>query len=147
MWLLFGLACDLWVLKLLKRIFVFILIATLNSASINAQQSSTLSARAAAIKAIVDKLTTQTKITVTPLNGHEQFGKYLSSDQETFTFYDVDQKLDTTLRYEDVKKIKTGYGGYNYVTKRHTTHTHGIIAGVIVAGVLIALIVAAANLK
>jgi len=119
----------------------------LNLAPINAQQSSTLSAQAAAIKATVEKLTAQTKITVTPLNGHERFGKYLSSDQATFTFYDVDQKLDTTLRYEDAKKIKTGYGGHNSVTKRHTNHTHGIIAGVIVAGVLIALIVAAANLK
>jgi hypothetical protein len=79
-----------------------------------------------------------------PLHAPEEFGNFVSSNQEAFTFYDIDRKRNVTLPFEEVRRVKSGYGGYNSVQRRHTDHTKGLIISLIVIGSLGALIAAAA---
>lgn len=113
----------------------------------SAQNSPTLSKKAEMIKRKVGALTPHSPITVIPIQGNEEFGEFLSSDQEGFTFHDVDRKTDVTLKYAEVRKLKNGYGGYNPAQGRHTDRTKIIIVTVVVLGGLGALIGAAAAAK
>jgi len=86
-------------------------------------------------------------ISVIPLHGPEEFGVFLSRDQEGFTFRDIDSKIDVTMKYSEVRKLKNGYGGYNSIKGRHTDRTKAIVVTVAVLGALGVLIGAAAAAK
>jgi hypothetical protein len=113
----------------------------------SAQNSPTLSKKAAMIKRKADTLAPHSAITVIPLHGNEEFGEFLSDDQEGFRFQDIDRKTEVTLKYAEVRKLKNGYGGYNFARGRHTDHTRAIIVTAVVLGGLGALIGAAAAAK
>lgn len=112
-----------------------------------AQQTQPLSKSGMAAKQKIESLDPQSHITVVPAGASKEYGNLLSHDQETFTFYNVDQKQNVTLRYDDVKKIKNGYGGYNHFVGRHTDPTRRIVYILVFAGVLGAVVVAAAASK
>jgi hypothetical protein len=99
------------------------------------------STRAGEIQTKISHISPNAPISVIPLHGEEVFGDFVSSDRESFTFYDVDHKVNTTLRYEEVKKIKNGYGGYNRLRQRHTDPTRrkiGIALGIgLIAGLIL----------
>ena len=95
----------------------------------------------------VARLSPETHITVIPLQGEEEFGKFVSSTDADFTFFDVDRKSNVTLRYSTVRKIKEGYGGYNSFQHRHTDRTRGLIVVAVAIGVLGGLIAAVAVAK
>lgn len=59
----------------------------------------------------------------------------------------MDQKQDVTLKYDDVKKVKDGYGGYNSIQGKHTDRTKRLVIVLVVVGVLGAVIGAAAAAK
>lgn len=114
----------------------------------NAQQPASLSKRAAAIKRKVDSFSPSAHISVVPFNGNEKFGTLVSSGQDSFTFYDVDQKTNISMTFGDVRKVKSGYGGYNSIQKRHTDRTKGIlVTTIIVAGVVGGLLIALVSAK
>ena len=113
----------------------------------SAQQTVALSKSAAAIKQRADTLKPQAKISVIPRSGSEEFGTFVSNNDEGFTFIDVDRNTTVTMRYEDVKKLKDGYGGYNSVQQRHTDRTKGLVVAVIAVGALGGLIAAVATAK
>ena len=131
---------------MLSRVIAVFLIAAV-AASSSAQQGPSLSKKAEAIKRTVDNLAPHAPISVTPIQGHEQFGEFLSKDQEGFTFHDIDRKIDVAYKYSEVRKVKSGYGGYNSAQGRHTDHTKAIVISAIVIGALGALIGAAAAAK
>jgi hypothetical protein len=112
-----------------------------------AQQGPTLSKRAEGVKNKVIALAPNDRISVIPLQDQEEYGTLLSHDEDAFTFYDVDRKANVTLRYTDVRKVKSGYGGYSSVTRRHTDHTKAVVIALIVVGVLGGVIGAAAASK
>jgi hypothetical protein len=120
------------------------LIFTLSQASI-AQQATPLSKNEAAVKQKAEKLSPLAPISVVQFHAEEEFGAFVSSDQEGFTFYDIDRKTNVTVRFSDVRKIKDGYGGYNSFQGRHTDRTKSIVIILIVVGGLAALIAAAAK--
>jgi hypothetical protein len=130
-----------------RRLIPFALICVLTARAVSAQQPAPLSKRAGEVKAKVGTLSPQARISVIPIQGEEEFGTFVSNDQEHFTFYDIDRKAEVSFRYEEVRKVKDGYGGYNSLRGRHTDHTRAIVVGVVLAGVLVALIVAAAHAK
>jgi len=132
--------------RFLPRMMVAFLIATLVLTS-SAQQVEPLSKKAATIKRKVDSLTPHDPISVVRIHAEEEYGNFVSNDQEGFTFYDVDRKVNVTLKYADVKKIKNGYGGYNALGQRHTDRTKALIVCAVVVGVLGMLIGAAASAK
>ncbi|WP_263417262.1 hypothetical protein [Terriglobus albidus] len=127
-------------------LIVCILISSTNLASV-AQQAPALSKTALAVKHKAEGLTPQAHITVIRIGAPEEFGCFISHSQDGFTFYDVDQKQDVTFRYDEVKKIKDGYGGYNSIQGRHTDRSKGIIIALVLVAVLGALIGAAAAAK
>jgi len=130
----------------LSKILASLLVLTM-ACTTSAQQASPLSPRAAAVKQKADTLAPDAKISVITLHGEEEFGTFVSNNQEGLTFYDVDNKTVVTLKYIEVKKLKDGYGGYNSIRQRHTDRTKGRIVAVALAGVLAALIIAVATAK
>jgi hypothetical protein len=129
---------------MLSRVIAVFLIAAVAALSSSAQLGPSLSRKTEAIKRKVDSLAPHAPISVIPVQGPEQFGEFLSKDQEGFTFRDVDRNIDVTCKYSEVRKVKDGYGGYNSAQGRHTDHTKGIVVGAIVIDALGALIGAAA---
>ena len=127
------------------------LLISLLTLTSSAQQAAPLSkkaaAKAAAVKRKTDTLTPHAPISIIPIDAKEEYGNFVSSNAEGFTFYDVDRKTEITLKYSDVRKIKDGYGRYNSIRGRHTDRTKGIIVAVVVIGVLGALIGAVAAAK
>lgn len=101
-----------------------------------------LSKRATEVKEKVAKFKLNQHISVIPIQGHEEFGSFLSSTTDGFTFHDIDQKIDVTFKFEEVKKVKNGYGGYNHIHHRHVDKDRNRIVAAIFAGVLIGLVVA-----
>ena len=127
--------------KLLALLLIF---ATTIATS--AQQTPVLlSKKAEAAKHKVATLSPQDKISVIPLAGDEEFGRYLSRDEGGFTFFDVDQKRNVTLQYTEVKRIKNGYGGYNFLRNGHVDHTKSLIIGGIALAALVVLVAAGAK--
>ena len=116
-------------------------------ATSSAQQIAPLSKHALAVRKKVESLSPAAPISVVLRDAPEEFGRFVSSDQDGFVFYDVDKKTNTTLRYSDVRKIKDGYGGYNALQRRHTDRTKGIVIAVVAVGVLAGLIAAVAAAK
>jgi hypothetical protein len=127
----------------LSKVLAALLISTLMWTS-SAQQVAPLSKREAAVKRKADTLAPRAPISVVRIHAEEEFGNFLSNNQEGFTFYDVDRKSEVTLKYANVRKIKDGYGGYNSFQKKHTDRRKALIIGAVVAGVLVTLIAAAA---
>lgn len=122
------------------------LISTVTLTS-NAQQPAPLSKKEAAIKRKADQLAPHAPISVVRIHSEEEYGDFVSSDQQGFTFYDVDRKAEVTLKYAEARKIKEGYGGYNSVQQRHTDRTKTLLIVLAVAGALGALIGAVAAAK
>lgn len=112
-----------------------------------AQQAASLSPHDASVKRRADGLKPQSRISVVLTGGGEEFGTFLSDDAVGISFFDVDRKAQVTLRYDEIRKIKSGYGGYNSVQAHHTDHTKAIVVTVVVIGVLGAVIGAAAAAK
>ncbi len=107
------------------------------------QVSSTLSKNALAVKRKAEHLSPRAPVSVVRRGAAEEFGTFVSSNQEGFTFYDIDLKFNVTLPYEGVKKIKDGYGGMNFINHRHTDHTQAMIIITVTIGLLLVLAVAA----
>ena len=108
-----------------------------------AQQASALSKQAAEIKRVADNLDPGSRISVIPFHGAERFGEFISSGSESFTFHDVDDKTDLTLKYSEVRKLKHGYGGYNSVSGKHTDRKRGIIVAAVIMGVVLGVLIGA----
>ncbi len=130
--------------RVVRRPLPLVLIFLLTLGSADAQQPGSPSKTAIRIRAKVETLSLQDHISVIPVQGEEEFGVFVSRDVDGFTFYDVDRKTDVSFRYEDVRKVKDGYGGYNHLRRRHTDRTKALVAGGVVVGALVALIVAVA---
>ena len=111
------------------------------------QSSPVLSKQAAAVKQKASRLAPQSPISVVRFDAEEEYGRFVSSDPESFTFYDIDQKINVTLTYQTVKKLKDGYGGYNHATQRHVDRRRNAIIAAVVVGGLAVLIGAAAASK
>ena len=92
----------------------------------------------------MDSLAPHTPVSVILVQGGGESGEFLSNDQDGFTFRDTDRNSDVTLRYSEVRKVKSGHG-YNSASGRHTHRTGNIVVIALVLGVLGGLIAAAAT--
>jgi len=131
--------------RLIRQLILFALICVLAAGNVNAQQPPVASKQVSEVKAKVGKLSPQAHISVIPNQGEEEFGRFVSSDQEGFVFYDIDRKMNVSLKYEEVRKIRNGYGGYNSIARRHTDHHRAMVTVVVVAVGLAVLVIAGAR--
>ena len=127
----------------MNRLLIGLLLFTLTVTS-SAQQSAPLTSAEAAIKRKADTLAPGAHISVVRLHAPEEFGDFLSNDEQGVTFHDIDLNSDVTLKYAGIRKIKDGYGGYNSFRGRHTDRTKALVIGAIVVGGLVGLIIIAA---
>ncbi len=111
------------------------------------QQAPALLVRGAAVKQKAGQLSPGARISVVRVHGLEEFGTFVRNDDVEFTFYDVDLHRDVSLAYDEVKKIKDGYGGYNPPNHRHVDRDKNLIVAAVVLGGLVVLVIAAAAAK
>ena len=112
-----------------------------------AQQNPPPSKQTEQVRRKIEGLASRAPISVVRIGAEEEFGTFLSHGSDSFTLYDVDLKRSVTLKYVEVRKVKSGYGGYHAVQKRHTDRTRALIVTLAVVGALTAVIVAAALAK
>lgn len=129
------------------RILIVCVLTTGTTVTSVTQQAPATSKTAAAVKYKVEGLAPRAHITVMRTGAPEEFGDFISHTQDGFTFYDVDQTQNVTLKYDEVKKVKDGYGGYNPIRGRHTDRSKGLIIALVTIGVLGAVIGAAVTAK
>ncbi len=131
------------------RILVITILSSVMLTSLgltSSAQVTALSRHGAAIKRTADSLRPHDRIRVSPLQGKREFGEYLSSNAESLTLYDVESDSENTLQYEQIKKIKIGYGDYNPITRRHSGPLSPVAFAVFLAvflGVVVGLAAAA----
>jgi hypothetical protein len=84
--------------RLIRQLILFALVCVLAAGNVNAQQSPVASKQAAEVKAKVGRLSPQAHISIIPNQGEEEFGRFVSSDQEGFVFYDIDRKMTAAIQ-------------------------------------------------
>ena len=92
----------------------------------------------------VRSLSVGAEVTLLMKGKPEYHGDLRESGERSFSLYEVDEKQTLTIQYEDVKKVRLGYGGYNSVAGRHVDPARSRIAVVaVLAGlvVIVALVV------
>ena len=99
------------------------------------------------IRAKIEVLDPNSKMTVKMRDGRELHGSLESSAPESFALNEVDQRMTLTIRYDEVASIARNYGREGFLGRR-VSPKKNLIAGVIIIGVLLMIVfVAVANDK
>ena len=104
-----------------------------------------LSPQAEEIKKQVEKIGSAKALTVILPSGDEYYGTISKIDATEFALAEVDLKQIITLKYSEVKKVRKGYGGKNFITGKRVNPRTNLIAGIAVVGGLIGLAFLAAT--
>jgi hypothetical protein len=56
---------------------------------------------------------------------------------------EIDQKQQIVVHYEDVKKLRNGYGGMNHATGRHVDPVRSKVIVIAIAGGVVVILLAA----
>ena len=118
----------------LAAILCFALVVSATAQQTTPQPAQPLSKDARKVQQKVSGLAPGAKISVVRRGADEEFGEFRSVQDDSFTFFDVDSKLEMQLRFEDVRKVKDGYGGYNNFAHKHVDRTRSRIAIACVLG-------------
>jgi hypothetical protein len=107
-----------------------------------------MSPRAQKIQTKIEELATGASLTVILREGTEYHGALLSADHAGFILNEIDLKQQIIVHYEDVKKLRNGYGGMNHATGRHVDPVRSkVIVIAIAVGVVVILLAALATDK
>jgi hypothetical protein len=100
------------------------------------------------IRQQVGKIGNLSNVTVTMRDGREYYGLIAQVGQEDFSVNEVDLNREITLRYQDVKKVREGYGTTrNIYGRRIHPRTKLIVMLAVVGGLLALVFVAVATDK
>ncbi len=104
-------------------------------------------ARAEKVRQAVEKIGTLGQITVYMPDGREFYGTVTRTSATAFSVNEVDQRREITLRYDEVKKVRGGYGtgGRTITRKRVHPRTKLIVTLAVVGGLLLLVFVAVAS--
>jgi len=78
------------------------------------------------VKRTVSKVGVAQKITIFLKNGDSLHGTVAQIGEDSFQVSEVDFRQTLTVRYDDVKKVRSGYGGINLLTGRRTSPPRGL---------------------
>jgi len=137
----------------MKRSLVAILVSLslllVSAQQVWSQQSApALDQQAAKIKKRVDELRLGRDVTVVMFRGREYYGFIQDIGPESFVVAEVDLKQPVTIDYSEVKKVRKGYGGKNYITGKRVNPKTNRIASVALLGAFVLLpIILVANSK
>ena len=108
------------------------------------QAGAPLSPSAVKIRNAIRSLPPGQELTVLMKGKPSYHGDLREPRDDSFSLYEVDERQTLTIAYEDVKKIRRGYGGYNSVSGRHVDPLHSRIAVIALLGGLVAILVVTA---
>lgn len=111
------------------------------------QGGAPLSPSAVRIRAAIRALPPGREVTILMKGRPSYHGDLREAGDYSFLLYEVDEKRTRMVGYEDVKKVRRGYGGYNSVSGRHVDPLHSRIAVIAVLGTLVAIVMAVALAK
>lgn len=114
--------------------------AAQNGASPRVLQTSAPPGRADEIRRRIEKIGAGNKITIIRFDGIEHYGTIRSIGPNEVEVAEVDIKQAVVDSFVDIKKVRKGYGGINWVSGKRPNPVWGIVAGVaIFVPLLIAL--------
>ena len=133
----------------LVAILVSLSLLVVSAQQVWSQQSApVLDQQAMKIKDRVGELGLGTDVTVILQQGREYYGFIQDIGLESFVVAEVDLKQPITIDYSEVKKVRKGYGGKNYITGKRVNPKTNRIASVALLGALVLLpIILVANSK
>ncbi len=107
-------------------------------------QAQASAAQAIKIKAKIEKIGVRADITVKLATGQTYHGFVARIDDQVFEITEVDLKTNLTIRYEEVKKVESGYGEKGPLGNRvgKKGRRIGMIIGITVAVIIPAIIAA-----
>jgi len=111
------------------------------------QANLPLSPRAQKIRDKVRSLSAGAEVTLLMKGKPEYHGDLRELSERSFSLYEVDEKQTHTIQYEDVKKVRVGYGGYNSVAGRHLDPARSRIAVVAVLAGLVVIVALVGHAK
>ena len=106
---------------MLKRAAFLTALAMTNTSL--AQQTLPASKQQARVMHKAQSLMPNSPIRVVQFHAEEEFGKFLSCDEQGITLFDVDRRKDVTIAFSEISKIRNGYGGYNSLFREDTPTT------------------------
>jgi hypothetical protein len=115
----------------MKRLLVGILIALQLAAQVSPADK---------IRQQVGKIGNLNNVTVAMRDGHQYYGLITQVGQEDFTVNEVDLNREIALRYQDVKKVREGYGTTRNIYGRRIHPRTKLIVTIAVVGGLLALV-------
>ena len=92
------------------------------------------------IRQQISKIGVQGHITVYMTNGQEFYGSVSRIGADDFSVDEVDQRREVTLRYNDVKKVRGGYGTGRAINGKRIHPTKRLWVMVAVVGGLLTLV-------
>lgn len=112
------------------------------------QGNQTLSPAAETIKRQVEKFRLGKDVTVILVNGREYYGAISGIGADDFQIVEVDLKQSLSFKYGEVRRVRKGYGGWNYAAgKRVNPRTNLISFGAVLGGILLVAILVAKNTR
>jgi hypothetical protein len=88
----------------------------------------------------VNKIGIGGRITVILTSGEERYGSVSDIGNTSFEIVEVDLRQKMTIDYTDVKKVRSNYGGKNYISGKRPDPKWGLIAGAAIFGTLLILL-------
>lgn len=90
------------------------------------QNAAPLDGRAEKIRRAVQKIGLSQTVTVVIEGGDDLHGSVTYIGEHDFDISEVDQRRLVTVRYRDVKKVRSGYGGIAPLTGERVSHPRGL---------------------
>jgi hypothetical protein len=109
------------------------------------QTAPPLGPQAEEIRKQIEKIGFGNQLTVILPAGQEYYGTITKVDSTEFTIAEVDLKQALTLKYDEVKKVRKGYGRKHSLTGMRINPRTSLIAGMAVVGCIIGLAFFAAS--
>ena len=146
-------------MKQLVLIFVlslFLFMVTTNSGlafqaksgTVPQQQSSTLSPQGEKVRKQLVKIGSGKDVTVILNDEREFYGSLKSIDADTFLLFDVDGKQLLNIKYDEVKRVRKGYGHKDFITGKRISPNKALIGMIIgAAAILIPVVIVVASMS
>ena len=102
-----------------------------------ANSSQMQQVQAAAIEKLkiqVEKIGIGRKITVIRLDEREFYGSVSNIEADGFQIDEVDLKQTVGFKYNELKKVRKGYGGKNYAVGKRVNPRRSLLIGAVIVG-------------
>ncbi len=106
----------------------------------SSQMKQVQAAETEKLKQQVEKIGIGRKITVIRLDGREFYGSVGSIEADGFQVDEVDLKQAVSFKYNELKKVRKGYGGKNYAVGKRVKPGRGLLIGAAIFGTLFVIL-------